>query len=897
MGEYDEAQLQLPQSLEDAYVQFEQAESLSEWTKVCTLKAAYLKANCLARSDSKLEALSVFESALSILSGVWESQTVRTQLQFWAELFLTEYCMLQSKALERKEKLLEEENSLAPFRTWARYFENSKTPGTPLVGGYGFRGAVPRRRVWDEYYAALSGILQQDLPFPTGHLGALTNKASARNELRIELKKVEATYEGLLLTETTFPRADEERTEVENFVAIVIKNWNVLSGRHWHEQDLGAGGKEGLSRGVLDILYRAATKTFHSTAILRYLFVVHLSVAEFDLAFNAFDSYLEIVKKGKARVDKTGHPEPSLDDDATMVETIAQAITALCQYGFYEAAERAHDLAIEFEDMLQKLPAPIPNTDANIPTLDEESAEGIIMHPRLTSLVHGLAWQAIGIAHAQWSRMTYDVAARTEIQSKAIRSFQKSLSPETGNPTDVRTLFTLGLLLAEQRELSPAIEIVKAALMSNKRSRDEYSEPGSYWRERSLIPLWHLLALLLSARQDFMLAARACEGAFEQFDDPAVLFGSQNLDGAYRSDHLNEAEAKTRPRGLVDEMDDLEKEGIIEVKLTQLALIEILEGPEVAVNASHELLVLYARLFGNIQPSAPSTSQKNTQPPKSSAGTLRSLRGSIFGSKSERLTRNARAQSMAGSVADSEKSPKSPTTSSRPQTMQSIASVTAGAPQISVNKENNTDTGDTRSMRSGSLRGRRSDSVRRNSLKKRNPSTRRPASSGGAPRRPSVIDREDYFTPLGDSAARERPDFFDGHNLPRRSSTVSSNREPAGGSDFLVVDSLSYSNPLPVIQFPKEQTKRQRHAILIKVWLMVAGFYRRAKMYKDARGALEEAKKIVETLEADIAQDTTDSVTLRNPGWGGKKSADELRGDVRSEVSCPSDHARKRRLI
>ena len=106
------------------------------------------------------------------------------------------------------------------------------------------------------------------------------------------------------------------------------------------------------------------------------------------------------------------------------------------------------------------------------------------------------------------------------------------------------------------------------------------------------------------------MAARACEGAFEQFDDPAVLFGSPNLDGGYRSDHLNEAEAKARPRGLVDEMDDLEKEGIIEVKLTQLALVELLEGPEVAVNASHELLVLYGRLFGNFQPSAPSRVRK-----------------------------------------------------------------------------------------------------------------------------------------------------------------------------------------------------------------------------------------------------------------------------------------------
>lgn len=877
VGEYEEAQIQLPQTIESAYAQFDQAEKVSEWTQVCTLKGAYLKANCLARSELKIEALTVFESALAILSSVWESQNSRKQLQFWAELFLTEYCMLQAKALERKEKLLDEDDSLAPFRTWGRYWEASKAQGIPLVGGYGFRGAVPRRRVWDEYYAALSGILQQDLQFPTGYMTNVANKASARNELRIELKKVEAAYEGLLLTETTFPRADEERREVENFVAIVIKNWNVLTGRHWHEQDLGTGGKEGLSRGVLDILYRAATKTFHSTAILRYLFVVHLAVAEFDLAFNAFDSYLEIVKRGKARVDKTGHPEPSLDDDETAVETIVQAITALCKYGFHDAAEKAHNLAIELEGMLQKLPSPFPNADDNIPTLDEEDTEGVVLHPRISSRVHGLAWQAIGLAHAQWSRATYEASARSEIQTRAIRSFQKSLSPETGNPTDVRTLFTLGLLLAEQRELSPAIEIVKAALMSNKRSRDEYSDPGSYWRERTLIPLWHLLALLLSARQDFLMAARACEGAFEQFDDPAVLFGSQSLDSAYRSDHLNEVEAKARPRGLVDEMDDLEKEGIIEVKMTQLALLELLEGPEVAVNASHELLVLYSRLFGILQHPTSSLGRKNAEPPKSATGTLRSFRGSIFGSKSEKATRGARSNSEITTE-------KSPTASNRPRTTQSATSATSGAPAIQVTKENAGDLAESRSVRSGSIRGRNSER-RRNSLKKRNPSTRRPASSGAVPRRSSIVDREDYFTPLGDSAARERHDFFDGHSLVRRSSTVSSVREPTTAAEMLVLDTLSFSNPLPVIQFPDNQIKRQRQATLVKVWLMIAGFYRRAKMHKDSKGAIEEARKIVETLEAEIALDPTGSVTLRNPGWGGKKSADELRSDVRAEVS------------
>lgn len=896
-GEYEFASARLPRNLESELPQLDQPIGISEWTRVCSLKAAYLKANCLVREENRVEALGTFESALASLSHVWSGQKGRKQLRFWAELFLTEYCMLQAQALERGEKTLEDANSLAPFRSWARYWEVSKDQGTPLVGGYGFQGAVRRRTVWNEYYAAISGILQQDLPFPTGFVG-VTTSASAKNQLRMELKKVETAYEVLLLSETSFPRADEQRQEVEDFAAAVMKNWSVLSGRDWHEQDLGPGGKEGLSRGVLEILYRAATKTFHSTAILRYLFTVHLSVAEFDLAFHAFHSYLEIVKKGKARVDKTGHPEPSLDDDATVLETISLAITALCKYGFRDAAEKARDLGVELEGMLQKLPAPLHNAQDNITTLDEEDGNGVILHPRITSRVYALSWQAIGISQAQWSRTTYDTSSRTETQAKAIRSFQKSLSPENGNPTDVRTLFTLGLLLSEQRELTAAIDIVKAALMSNKKTGDQSLESGSYWRERSLIPLWHLLALLLSARQDFIMAARACEGAFEQFDDPAVLFGSPDLQGAFRSDHLNEAELrdeKARAKGLVDEMDDLEKEGMIEVKMTQLALLELLEGPEVAVNASHELLVLYTRLFGSLQPKAPATTQKQTmEVPKSSAGTIKSLRGSIFGSKADRTSRNLKHVSTAESA-------KSTILPERPQTTQTTASTATSAPTIQVTKENGESGDSRRSRRSSSIRGRRSESGRRNSLKKREPSAqpRRASSSGGVPNRPTIVDGEDYYTPLADGAAQERVDFFasnsrvdisrqqsfsKGRGLLRFDSSASSTRGSANGSDSLVLDSLSQSNPLPMVQFPKEQVKRQRQTVLIRVWLMIAAFYRRAKMHSDAKGAIDEAEKLVDNLEGEVAKDVSSSVTLRDPGWGGKKSVEELWGDVQSEV-------------
>ena len=630
MTDYASASASLPPGLDGVYAELEGADNVSDWTNVCALKAAYLQANCAARDNRRAEALFVFETALPALASVWGARQPKQQLRYWAELFLTEYCMLAGRALHRDEKALGDANSLACFRAWARYWE---IQSGPLAGGNGFRGSVPRRRIWNEYYAALSRIVEEDVVYPTAYLGPTPADQSARTQLRMELKKVENAYESLLLNETQFPRSEEEREEVEDFVNLVVKNWSVMCGRGWREHDLGQGGRETTSRGVLDILYRAATKTFHSTAILRHLFTVHLAVAEFDLAFKAYGSYMDIVKKAKARVDKTGKTEANLDDDAAVLETMSQCILALCRYGDQAAIERARDVAGELEDMLSKLPQ-LRSTVAEGKPSTRPETEVSAQHPHVPERVLAQAWQVIGLAHASWARVTFDSGSRMEIQTKAVRCLRKSLSPEFGRSRDIRGLYALSLLLAERRELTAAIEIAKTALASGK-TNDAQADliHGAYWQERALIPLWHLLGLLLSARQDYNMAAKACEAAFEQFRDVSILFGRQEH---FRSDHLNEAEAKRdkhnpqHGRGVVDDMDIFEKETILEVKMTQLALIELVEGPDAAVNASPELLGLYARLFGTIPTKPDLNTPKTADVPKTS-GTLRSIKGTLFG--------------------------------------------------------------------------------------------------------------------------------------------------------------------------------------------------------------------------------------------------------------------------
>lgn len=889
VGEYNLAVERLPARLQDEGTNLDPASLSHEWTHVCALKSAYLRANCLMRDGRRTEALDALKAVAPALNRTLTGK-VRKQLRYWSELFLTEYCMLSSGSVDREEASLEDPATLVPFRSWAKYWDSMQAPGT---GGYGFKGSVPRRQIWNEYYMTLSRILENDLPYQPGHLGGLPVSAdsSPRSQLRAELKYVETTYRSLLLSETSFPRADEERTEVEAFVRRVIKNWTILCGRGWREEDVGPGGRSAISRGVLETLYSAATRTYHSTAILRSLFLVHTSLADFDLALKAFDSYLEIVKKGKARVEKTGEIEPSLDDDGTVLETMSLAVIALCRYGHQKAGEKARRLGAELEDWLSKLPQSKHTANENgTPSIAEEVTNGDV-EPWVAPHIVALAWQAIGLSHAHWSRLTYEAGSRTEIQSKAIRCLRKSLSPEYGRSKDIRSFFSLALLLAERRELTAAIELTKTALMSNKGREEGYDLLcGSYWQERTLIPLWHLLALLLSARQDYTSAIRACEGALEQFRDSSVLFGKGG--SGFRSEHLNDAGADSvapeSRHGLVDEMDDSEKQSILEIKMTELAITELMDGPDAAVNASYELLTLFSRLYGSVTVQTTNLTTP-AQPPKTS-GTFRSIRGSIFGSKVDR-SRPPTRQPSASTLSDEKSNGAVP----RPATTQTQATV---RPMVHVTEENGVHVAGSRSRRAGSSHRQRSESGRRNSLKKRERNDSRPRTdtTGSFSPQATIVDGDAFFTP---GAELEQGDvsFSTKSSQTRMSSFAKSKTtsplnsylsNASKSTDFTEISvDVSHATPslLPLVQFPKEKERSQRIAMLVGIWLTIAGFYRRAGLLEDCKGAIAEAQKLVHGLETEMSQDQSIASGSKTVTWGEKKSVDDLWGDVWSEVS------------
>lgn len=865
VAEYALALNHLPNSLAEAGQDGRQ--SLTEWTSVCAMKSVYLTANCFMRDNQRQEAIAAFESGLASLDRVWSGQPVHSQLKYWSELYLTEYCMMTSESIRQGDANFDQQNLTSCFRAWARYWE---AMSAPVAGGFGFKGSatsVPRRAIWSEYYQGLSRYLLNDEGFPAANFGNVSADTPVRTQLRMELKRVEASYEKLLLYETSFPRADEQRAEVEQFIKQVMDNWAIICGRGWSERYLGPGGRTAISRGVLGTLYSAATITYHSTLILRSLFSVHVSLAEFDLAFKALDSYLEIVNKGKARVAKTGIIEPSLDSDATVLETMSQAIMTLCLYGHHKSAEKARQLAAELEDWLAKLLQIQPGNETST-----------YVPPRVIAL----AWQAIGLSHAHWSRTTYEAASRPEIQNMAIRCLRKSLSSEYGRSKDTRSIFALAVLLAERKELSTALEIVRATLMSTKRDENSAFDElysGPFWLERSLIPMWHLLALLLSARQDYAMANRACDGAVEQFKDPSILFGKSE---SFKSEHLNEAEAKSVTvdvqGGLVDEMDDFEKEALLEVKMTQLTLVELQEGPNAAVNASYELLSLFNRLFGNIstQPNLPTQSNA---PPKTASGRS-SIRGSIFGSKERSQAFPRQSDETAGD--------RGTTLPIRPLTSKTVA------PSIQVTDET------PRPPTSRRASTGPSDPPRRNSLKKRNrsQSSGKTSTNGALSHQNSHTGTEPFFTPSTEASQTDSPSPLAkgppvtmASSFITREKTVSSINSHGSiiskGTEFseLSLDMThAPSYLLPLVQFSEGKERTRHTAILIKVWTMIAGFYRRANMLDECRAAITEAQKLVVVLQTEAARDPATNGATNSAVWAEKKSIDALWGDVCSEV-------------
>lgn len=589
---------------------------------------------------------------------------------------------------------------------------------------------------------------------------------------------------------------------------------------------------------------------------MRRLFHVHAALAEFDLAMKALDTYVEIVVSAKDRAEKAaeiGH----LESDETLLQTVSEGVLLLCCFGSEEEARKAKELVAILEKYTEK---------NIVDNLDLATANGDIA-ARVSPRIMALSYKAIGIGLGTWSRWTPESEARNDIRAEAIENLERSIAPKLESEDDTGARYALALLLAESRDLDGAIGQVKTALARKNESpvsEIEVREPYQP-EECDKIALWHLLALLLSAKQEFELAGRTCEAAFDQLPH---LMTRPGPDRPSVRENNRKQDLVDRKTAYIQQLQGRQKERIIETRMTQLALLEVTDGPEVAVNHSDNLLALFATLFEDLElevtkdRASQSKQQQTLEPPKSSAGTIKSFRGSIFGRK------------KGSKIPDRSQNGKD----TYPP-LPNGTSLGTEAPMIKVTSENANKT--PQSVHTDGHHNQRMEASNDADVLENEKNEIGPDAIGIA-----VSDHKLTLTSPSnpkESAKQTLPAVAQNMNHKTEPRPTGHANQPPEQNVRLPTPRRFTSPTKALTKFPTIQAQKHATSVLVKVWLMIAGMYRRASLFDDALEACEEAAKQAASFDALVAAEESSARAFEGPVWGIAKSSEQLWADVHAE--------------
>lgn len=770
-------------------------------------------------------------------------------------------------------------SALKAFRTWSKFWAGQSTWQT---GDLDPAGPDTRRRIWGLYYHLLSTLLDMSKDHsPTYVKKSVGSDATtttgdyftSRLAQQTELRHVEHAYESVLLDEIKFPRAHQDNRQIDLWATQLMLNWRTLAGIHWRDSDLDKGGKIALGRNVLAMLYRAAAKTFHSTAILRYLFQVHAALADLDLAIKAFDSYLEIVKKCRARAKKTGQNELGLDTEDTVYYTAADCINLMCTYGAREQAERALDVAAVIANWLGS------DSIASSSAVDTTSPASTIAATPISKMTlastnaQAAAYRAIGQSKAHWARLTYDPSARSILLSEARQNLEHATTMLHPPEPDIETARLLALVLTELGDINSAIRVLKKILMANTQDAPRAIRLQVHLaaEQCQLLPLWHHLVLLLTAKEEYETAFSTCNLALSHYIDPLQTL---MRDPTSQDDLILETPSEVPHMSALDVYTDQDKANLIQLKLTELELVCDLEGAPAAVSRISEPLSLYARLFGtSSKQERPDTSNaQSTIPAKVAVSSLRkSFRNSILG-RPKSMARSVLNPTIFEPVQDTtstigEKEPTSPTSPHSTngefgQIPQSSGTGLLGSLHKShpANRLSAPPMNDT-------LRGNMAQMATAPEVVTRAAAQTVVGSKKSSPSKRVISMRSNKSAPVEQPTMQTTyPDVID----------LEAPRPKAHSS---VVAALS--TPL----FPPLVRQRHAHCILVDSWLFVASIYARDELRDNQDQAIEEAAKLVEAINIDAVASDPSARAFDDRGWGWGKSSGRLWADVLTEVS------------
>ncbi|KAF0420930.1 TPR-like protein [Gigaspora margarita] len=474
-------------------------------------------------------AIACYDQVVSLLAQY--SGERQEQLANWTEEVLYRAPLL-------KVRLGDVSGALQAFRTYQQYSTS---------WGENFR-LNKRAVIFMNFIKFLSKTYQEKTYVPPSAPTTFTLNEQSNiytpHTFRVELTELHTLYENVLYQITSFPKAGEINWRVLEMVDQIMSDWVVLN-----------GGTTAEMRGLVEMLYRAAQRTFQSPKILRYLTYTLTTLGDYDEAELALEAYTTLVEK--IRETKTVEFFKKIPSTENVYEN---------KFSDNEIVEHVVKVLITGSEMMAKY---LCKSDKTLEYAKKALNWCEIDDNLVDDKLFAHAWRCVGVGYSLAAREVIDPENRPDLHSKAIEAFDKSISFD---PDAFETHYLLALEYAITRDINKATDCVRQALVLEDES----------------VPCWHLLVLLMSSQKDIQGALKACEMCLTETD-------IENADSS---------------------IDDGEE--FLSFKITQNALQEVANGPETAIQNHEKLFILYAKMFPEyalVSPSDPPYDSSSSRKP------------------------------------------------------------------------------------------------------------------------------------------------------------------------------------------------------------------------------------------------------------------------------------------
>ncbi|KDQ07095.1 hypothetical protein BOTBODRAFT_192620 [Botryobasidium botryosum FD-172 SS1] len=545
---------------------------MQEWWVVERLRGRCYEGMAHEKLDNVSAALTAYDAAATSLERLalaktipsgdrqkWEMFNRHRELWRWAERALRRAAILASTTKDIQE-------ALRFLRLYTFY--SSRWPSTFRPSS---RGVV---------YTLCLRALCLTAPIP------LKTSNSARQKWLEDSHRVAKEYKAVLHATKRFPRAGRINPAVLDFVDLCMAIW----------ERGGCGESDAEIGWVVDTMWWATKLTFQSHRVMRHLTRLLLATENLLQAKRAFGVYVQLVSK--ARETSTGEEAREgghdRDDDRTFILALLFGARMLCRYGASEVD------AMEADRMVH---------------LAEQVRVGGDQALRDDDKVLAKVRKGQGIVGAALATFDAQPSSRPKKLATALSNL---VSSSELDPTSANTFYHLALVQAMSRHPDEAVVLARQAVELNPK------EPRA----------WHLLGLLLTARGDWKSARSILELGLEEEtlpDDPDVSEGRRVNGASEDTYHSSEVPLMPEDRILppsstlhlppsdIPPPTAAEKFEIsLQLRITQLTLMELAEGAEIASHRWPELFSYFSEHSTSITP--PSSRRQSIDMPQSEQG-------------------------------------------------------------------------------------------------------------------------------------------------------------------------------------------------------------------------------------------------------------------------------------